>query len=150
MGLWNKLFGGADGVRETVREAYFRHLNSWPSNDPDLTPHEVGLYGALSTRYMAGGRSKPEPMVWSELAPFVAMEANRGLNSLVEYVVWQEFPSHEVNVSWLSQSINYALEHEASYSQKELASYGFASGAPWSDLLNDKLRLSLRALTRMF
>ena len=67
MGLWNKLFGGADGCREAMRKSYEKHVRlarqgKSPSTD---SPHSVGLYGALGTRYIARGTPVVEVAIWA-------------------------------------------------------------------------------------
>lgn len=61
MGFLKKLFGGAKGIREAMRESYNRHLRlardrRIASDDP---PHRFGFcYGALGSRYRAGSRPR--------------------------------------------------------------------------------------------
>jgi hypothetical protein len=50
MGLWTKLFGGAEGCREAMRESYQKHVRLTRQKKINTSsPHEAGLYGALST-----------------------------------------------------------------------------------------------------
>ena len=115
MSLLNEVLnhlGSADATRESMRASYKKHLlaaqqGKIPLNG-DTTPHLAGLYGALSTRYIAAGIPKQEPFVWSELAPFLLMNDPDSVEALVEYVVCQEHPS-EGKEAWLRKLINDAL-----------------------------------------
>lgn len=48
MGIFTKLFGGAEGIREAMRESYEKHYKLAQVHEfPGLSPHEAGLLGAL-------------------------------------------------------------------------------------------------------
>lgn len=70
--------------------------------------HQVGLYGALSTRYMVGFKSALEVVIWSELAPFLKLEPDTGLAALAEYVVYKEMPI-KADEAYLSKQVKKGL-----------------------------------------
>ena len=142
MGVWNKLFGGADGCREAMRESYEKHAQSARQGQLGAveTPHNCGLYGALGTRYMAGGKPKPEVLLWGELVPFLVMTEDVGLKALVEYVVYQEYPPGNADVSWLRQAINSALRSCVDSERIALAGMGLVNQVAWCALLESDTR----------
>jgi hypothetical protein len=89
---------------------------------------------------MAGGKAKPEVVLWAELAPFLAMREDVGLSALVEYVVYQEYPPGNANVSWLSQAINSALRSCADDERIALAGMGLVNQVAWCALLESDTR----------
>jgi hypothetical protein len=139
MGFMKKLFGGADGTRETMRESYLKHLRlAQTVADPDDNPHTVGLYGALATRYRVSGKSLPEQQLWAELAPFLAMPQAQAVEMLAEYVVFHEAP-RQANIPLLVEAINVAAESGFTEDQKMLAIFAFLNRAPWCLLLKKEL-----------
>jgi hypothetical protein len=140
MGIWKKLFGGADGCREAMAESYQKHVRlAQQGHGTDEPPHRCGLYGALGTRYMSGGDQKPEPLLWGELAPFLAMDPDTGLKALTEYVVYQEYSASETDLSWLSGQVNSALRVCNEEDVLGLACLGL-DFAPWNGLLDEDVR----------
>jgi hypothetical protein len=98
MGLLDMLknLNNAEGIRESMRVSYDKHLrkaHSGAIGAPDTTPAHCALYGALGTRYMSRGRLAAEPMVWAELAPFLALHDSDAREILAEYVVYCEKPT---------------------------------------------------------
>lgn len=95
-----------------MRTSYQKHLLAAQQGKIPLnggtTPHLAGLYGALSTRYMAAGIPKQEPFLWSELSPFLLMSEADSIEALAEYIVCQEHPK-EGKEPWLQKLINDAL-----------------------------------------
>ena len=90
MGLLNKLLdGGAEGCRKSMRGAYEHHAKAAREKHMD-SPHLIGLYGALRSRYRARGLAMDEAVMWGELAPFLAMEPAMSIAALSEYVAFQE------------------------------------------------------------
>ena len=113
MGLLKKLFGGADGIRETMRESYDQHvlfgrLAKHTPGVENVSPHHAGLYGALGTRYLIRRHSISERDLWLELAPFFAMEEQESVEALVEYAIYQERPK-DAGIGRLAFLINSAL-----------------------------------------
>jgi hypothetical protein len=78
MGLWTKIFGGADSCREAIRESYAKHVQAarqgkmGAANIEDA--HLIGLYGALEIRYRVRGKTVSEAQILSELAPFYTIK----------------------------------------------------------------------------
>ena len=139
MGMWNKLFGGAEGCREAMCQSYEKHvrLAARQGNfDGVDSPHSRGLYGALETRYIVGGRPAPEVVLWGELAPFLAMMEDIGLKALVEYVVYQEYPPGSTDVSWLREVINSALRSWIDDEWLAVAGAGWVNQVAWVALLD--------------
>jgi hypothetical protein len=130
MGFFNKIFGGADGCRESMRDAYIKHTNLANQNKMD-SPHEMGLYGALTGRYKSIGLPAEEVMIWPELAPFIAMEKYIAIEALAEYVVFQE-NSLDAHQFWLSTHINNALCTTSDKSLLKLAELGILNNVTWS------------------
>jgi hypothetical protein len=142
MGFWNKLFGGADGCREAMRESYEKHVRLAQQGQIGAgdSPHACGLYGALGTRYIVRGTPKPEVFLWSELAPFLAMREDIGLKALLEYVLYQEYPPGNADVAWLRQAINSALRSCAEDQWLAFAGGGLINQVAWCDLLESDTR----------
>ena len=86
---------GAQGIRDAIYNSYQKHISKCQNQPlPDgTTLHQVGLYGALGTRYMAGFKAKSEVELWCELTPFMKLEPNDGLAALAEYIVYKEMPA---------------------------------------------------------
>ena len=109
MGFFKKIFGGADGIRETMRESYEKHRQAAPRGEDTFPPHEFGLFGALGTRYMSRRESPAEMVVWAELAPFLLMDEAEAVEVLAEYAVYRE-SVNDSRFDWLSDRINAAFE----------------------------------------
>jgi hypothetical protein len=150
MGFWNKVFGGADGCREAMRESYEKHVQLARQGQlgASESPHACGLYGALGARYIVGGNPKPEVVLWGELAPFLAMREDIGLKCLVEYVVYQEYPPGNTDVSWVRQAINSALRSCADHQWITLAAGGLINQVAWCDLLESDTRQRIERAMR--
>lgn len=130
------MFGGADGIRETMGESYNKHVRlamqgRSPTQDP---PHVVGLYGALGTRYLSRGTRVAERELWGELMPFLAMEEADAVEALAEYVVFQERPE-DARTIWLKGMINSALKAPKNEASIELATAGLVNRVAWCSLL---------------
>lgn len=83
MGIFNKLFGGADSVRESVTEKYYQHLEIARKNQGDVRDQQLAaLYGALATRYMARMKRKTEVELMGEIMSFADIEASSPYSSL--------------------------------------------------------------------
>jgi len=119
-----------EGCREGMRLAYMKHVkmaNRGHISRDGTTPHQVGLYGALFTRYVARGipRNIADSMeynFWAELSPFmVLLDTAEALNTLIEYVLYQEsmygdweksvidHPTEDVDMELLEKIINEAV-----------------------------------------
>ena len=101
---------GPQGIRDAMTKSYHRHVAEFTGKVlPDETSlHQMGLYGALGTRYMAGFQSVLEVVLWAELTPFVNLNPNDGLAALAEYVVYRETPL-DAKREWLSGQIKKGL-----------------------------------------
>ncbi|MDM8008897.1 MAG: hypothetical protein QUV05_22385 [Phycisphaerae bacterium] len=150
MGILNKLFGGADGIRETIVESYVKHRElaesgMIPSSDD---PHRTGLYGALASRYKAratwgsAGVPSSETVIWADLAPFVAMPEPLAVQALAEYVVYQEMPDQAMTTT-LTWRIELALMKMEDISLKQMAVMGLANKVAWSSLISDFVKQDL-------
>ncbi len=86
---------GEQGIRDAMTKSYHKHVRDLAEQAlPGGTSlHQAALYGALATRYMAGFKSKPEVVVWTELAPFLNLPPDEGLAALAEYVVYKQMPA---------------------------------------------------------
>jgi len=137
MGMLTKLFGGAEGCREAMRESYQKHVQLARAGQIsffDQSPHSLGLYGALGSRYRAWGRPINEAIIWSELTPFLLMKESDGIEALVEYVVFQERPN-EARTGWLRDRINLSFRSHHEGSVIAATSIALMNGVAWSDLL---------------
>jgi hypothetical protein len=135
MGLWNKLFGGADGSREAMRDSYARHVRLAKNGQIQIgseSPHTIGLHGALGTRSLAGGIQVRA--IWDELAPFLSMEEQAAVDALAEYVIYQERPK-DTQITWLSEMINAALQNPTTETHRKLAALGVMNQVAWCALL---------------
>jgi len=103
----------ADGTRESMRESYAKHFSAAQKGEiplpDDINPHLAGLYGALSTRYIAAKISRPETVLWAELVPFLLMSEKESMEALAEYVVCVEDSKDRQREEWLRELINTAL-----------------------------------------
>ena len=136
MGLWNKMFGGADGCRKAIRDAYTKHVQlakhrQSPSHD---SSHVIGLYGALGLRHRARGTKGGDIQIWNELAPFLAMGEQEAVEALAEYVVFTESPQ-EAQLPWLRDIVNSALENLSNDSHRKMATIGMRNHVAWCALL---------------
>lgn len=136
MGLWNKMFGGADGCREVIRDAYIKHVRLAKNRQSQSrdSSHIIGMYGALGLRHHARGTKGGDVRIWNELAPFLAMGEREAVEALAEYVVFQESPQ-EARVTWLRDSINAALGSLSDDSQRKMAAIGMLNRVAWCALL---------------
>lgn len=134
--------GNPEGTREACRMSYRKHyrLAVQRSASPDLgSPHAIGLYGLLATRYQARGFPSPEPAVWAELSPFLLMEPQVAVEALAEYVVAQERGPEKARVGWLQQVISEALRKPPTSddSPRQMAALAVINGVHWCFLLDD-------------
>lgn len=137
MGMWTKLFGGAEGCREAMRESYQKHFQLAQAGQIsffDQSPHSLGLYGALGSRYRAWGRPINEAIIWSELTPFLLMGQSGGIEALAEYAVFQERPN-EARTGWLRDRINVALRSCHDDSLMAAAALALMNRVAWCALL---------------
>ena len=144
MGFLTKLFGGADGIREAMRESYAKHVllaRERAASDP---PHAVGLYGALASRYHTRFKSAAELDIWVELIPFLEMPEGEAVELLAEYVVLQEMPQ-PARVYDLSDGINRVFESGLNEEHTAMAAVAFANWVPWRSLLRPKAAAVFRA-----
>ena len=109
MGWFNKLFGAANGSRESMREAYERNA-AFHLLAPVSYRHFFGLYGALATRYYARGWPVFEDLIWLDLVPFLLMRQPDAIDAVAEYALYQE-NVRDIRIQWLVLLINEALRH---------------------------------------
>lgn len=133
MGLFKKLFGGADGIRESMRNSYKKHTKLARQSGMD-DPHAVGLYGALGSRYKVRGLPVVEVVMWAELSPFLAMKESDAIDAIAEYAVYQE-GSSDVRKEWLRTLINNALCAPSDSSLTGTAGLGLVNRVAWCRLL---------------
>lgn len=148
MGFFNKVFGGADGVREAMNDAYSRHLRlahegKLPSDD---SPHRTALYGALGSRYRTASKSFSELDLWTELAPFLAMPEGSAVTALAEYVVLMELPN-QARFGSLCAAINQALQSTGDKELLRLAAVAFGRRVRWASLLSPNCARRMLAAT---
>lgn len=126
---------GAQGIRDAIIKAYHRHVRKLAGQSlPNGTsPHQVGLYGALATRYMAGFESVSEVVIWGELAPFLNLEPDEGLAALAEYIVYKEMPV-KADKSWLSKQVKKGLSLLGGEERESLEMMAKINGFTWTSL----------------
>ena len=127
---------GPQGIRDAMTKSYHRHVAKLDGeSSPDGTSlHQVGLYGALATRYMAGFHPVSEVVVWAELAPFVNLNPNDGLAALAEYVVYKETPL-DARREWLSEQIRKGLSLLGDEEREALEMVARANKLVWVELV---------------
>ena len=133
----------AEGIRNAMRLSYQKHCTlriSGHGPADDTSPHHLGLYGALASRYQARGTPMPEGIIWGELVPFLLMDEATSIEALAEYVVYKETPQ-EAKIECLTQFINESLRRKPSKDDvvRPMASYGFLNQVPWVELLEDDI-----------
>ena len=133
MGLLNKRLGGAEGCREAMRDAYEQRAKAAREKHMD-SPHLIGLYGALGSRYRARGLAVDEAVMWGELAPFLAMEPAMSIAALSEYAAYQEQHAG-VRREWLGNAINRALQAPKAGTMTEGVHLGLVNRVAWCELL---------------
>ena len=124
---------GAQGIRDAMMKSYHKHveLARQHGTPPETSVHACGLYGALSSRYLAGFEQVAEPEVWAELAPFVHLQPSLGSEALAEYVVYKEMPS-EARTGWLQQTVRDGLALWDVESGEAFVAMAKAVGLAWS------------------
>lgn len=127
---------GPQGIRDAMTKAYSRHadLARQQGTPPSTSVHEVGLYGALASRYAAGFQSVQEASVWAELAPFLRLDPDMGLRALAEYVVYKEM-SIKADIPWLEKVVTQGLKMWDAESREGFIAMANASGFLWARLL---------------
>jgi len=109
MGFWNLIcnLNNADGIREAMRLSFDKHLRlarEGKAGNPDVTPLQVALFGAMASRFMVSGvevTPETEPTIWADLAPFLGLAREEAREAVAEYVVYKERPA-EARISWLT------------------------------------------------
>ena len=137
----NKWFSGW-----VMKNSYKKHLNLALKRKIPLaygvTPHIAGLYGALSTRYIAAKIPQLEPFLWIELTPFLLMDEKESINALAEYVSCSRNPEDKQE-EWLKRVINNALRKIQSANEDRRAMAVMALIYPtiyWRILLNQDVK----------
>jgi ribosomal protein L37AE/L43A len=149
MGLFNRAFGGANGVREAMQLSYANHVADIASGKiqvPDRSEaHVFGLYGALSGRYWVRRMARSEAQLMMELAPFCAMmDKKAAIAMLAEYAVYQERPA-DAEVSVLRTVLNTTVQNIWDAPWLQATVQAIASGADWARLLDSDTIYVLRA-----
>ena len=144
----------AEGVREAIRISYIKHVRLASQGKiptADTSPHHVGLYGALSSRYKASGIQTNEVILWGELAPFLLMRESDSIEALAEYVVFKEKPQ-EAKEQWLKKAINDALRvpPASDESPRTFAPIGIINQVAWCNLLDADIENILEAEAEKF
>lgn len=143
----------AEGCREAMRMSYKKHLRQGQSMvlHADTSPHHVGLYGALSTRYKGAGMPVVEMVIWAELAPFLLMKETDAVEGLTEYVVYKERPL-EAKVPWLKKLINDTLQmthsSEESSTYMDMVPMGMLNQVAWCNLLDPDIKSAIEEKAR--
>lgn len=120
--LLHSFWPNAEGVREAMRISYAKHLRLGKAGripTGGMTPHEAALYGALASRYRALGQVWCEGDLLVDLAPFLRMDANDGVEAVAEYAALKECPK-EARVSWLKKEINQTIRKLAGTDRIEM------------------------------
>ncbi len=101
---------GPQGIRDAMTKSYHSHIAKFTGQvlPEETSLHQMGLYGALGTRYMAGFQPVIEVVIWAELAPFINLNPDDGLAALAEYVVYKETPL-DAKREWLSEQVKKGL-----------------------------------------
>lgn len=131
-----------------MRNSYKRHYRAAQQGKiplaTALTPHLAGLYGALSSRYVAAGIPQLEPFIWSDLAPFLLMKEPESIEALTEYVSLPRISNERKD--WLYKSINNALKkiEESNQDLKAMATMALIQpGIRWVNFLDADVKNTL-------
>ena len=143
MGIFNKLFGGADGIRESVNEVYEKQFNIYKKQGNDLgSSHRMAIISALGIRYAARFKPQSETFLTVEAMPFFIIENKKdAANILAEYIVFKETPN-VCNYNWLKEKINSSLNESPKHGVA-----GIEAEMPWKDLLEQKTIRKIKDLT---
>lgn len=149
MGMLNRMFGGANGVRETMHVCYANHVADIVKRricvPTGSDPHYFGLYGAMATRYEVHEKLAPESLINVEIAPFCAMDDKElAVAMLAEYVVYRETPVL-ARTDLLSRVLGAAVGDVWGAPWLEALVLGIDERIPWSYLLAQKTIYVLRA-----
>ena len=117
MGMLKRLLnrGNAEGVREAMRASYRKHrkMAERGPGDSNLSPHHVGLFGCLASRLQTQGYLPPEPSIWDDLLPFIALsDEETAVEAVAEYVILMEEVDdgrYEFLVSMIRQGIKVLM-----------------------------------------
>ncbi len=126
----------AQGIRDAMTKSYHKHVRDLTGKPlPDGTSlHQAALYGALATRYMAGFKSTPEVVVWTELVPFLNLPPDEGLAALSEYVVYKEMAA-KADMATLSAQIRRGWSLLAQDERESLSAMAEINGVAWLSLM---------------
>lgn len=157
MGLFNKFSNlfNSEGIRKAMRKSYERHIRNIANGlipVPDgTTAHQAALYGALGSRYKVRWKPFNELALWAELTPFMLMREEDAIESLVEYVVYQERPE-EANILWLSEIINDVLRkpYSSEDSPRAMTSMAVTNRVAWYLLLDSDVKNKIDKETEEF
>ena len=145
----------AEGCRKAMRKSYKKHLRLalQGMNPSDSKPHEVGLYGALGTRYMSFGipvTPSMELAITAELVPFLLMKETDAVEALAEYIVYKEVP-REAKMSWLRKLINDALRTASPEDfPRIMAPVSMIHQVAWCNLLDQDIKSTIEKETEKY
>ncbi len=127
---------GPQAIRDAMTNSYHRHVAKFTGQVlPDETSlHQMGLYGALGTRYMAGFQTVLEVVIWAELAPFINLNPDDGLAALAEYVVYKETPL-DAKREWLSEQVKKGLSLLGDEEREEIQIVAEINKFVWMELV---------------
>jgi len=143
MGFFKRLINlnNIEGCHEAMRASYQKHRKLAEKEKiptADLSPHQVGLFGALGTRYKVCREPISEASLMGELVPFFLMEEGISIEALAEYAALREdIPG--VRKEWLVSTINNALGNldHAEDDLRTLACMAMEVDPPrWAAILN--------------
>jgi hypothetical protein len=99
MGILGNIFG-PDSARWITRSIYKSQLKYLTEHNVEGA-HNQALANALESRYKARGKSISELLICADVLPFTYMHPTIAVETLGEYVLYQEHPPH-ANVQYLS------------------------------------------------
>jgi hypothetical protein len=106
MGILGNIFG-PDSARWITRSIYKSQLKYLTEHNVEGA-HNQALANALESRYKARGKSISELLIYADVLPFPYMHPTIAIETLGEYVLYQEYPLH-TNVQHLQREINQAI-----------------------------------------
>ena len=143
MGLFNKLVGNADGIREQVLESFDAGVTQY-RKIRSAEPRGFGLFNAVYRRYELKRWPLDEERMKGEIAPFLHMYGANAVMGLAEYMVWQEKPS-EAREQWLRKLINDAAMSLKPGDLIDLGALAASGNLAWARLLD---RETIAAITK--
>lgn len=140
-----------DGVRAAMRHSYTWHyaLAETSTLPPNTSQHDAALYGVLSSFYEARGWSqldtaRHEQILWHDLLPFLHLPKEKGLEALIEYIIWKEPGTREgARRDWLTRQVqkgtNNALDDGWEVEVRQAMDIGGYGPLPWVRLIGGEI-----------